>query len=658
MYTTFFRISILCGLVLVAEAASNPIVPADSVVNNASFALGTNPLAPGTIAAIFGTALDDGTNNSFSSFGANGELLTTLGGASVTFNGISAPMFSAFPGQLNVQIPGGLGSATSAMVVVTVGGQSSAPQAVPLGSFSPGLFSTNQKGTGQGAIQIANTSTYAAASGSISGSQSRAVKPSEFITIYCTGLGAVSNPPAPGTAASSNPLSHTLTTPRVTIGGETATVSFAGLSPGYVGLYQVNAQIPADASGGSAVAVQLSMGGVESNTVTIAVNAPAGPSGSTIAGGEQHTCAVTSAGAVFCWGSNASGQLGNGTTTKSLTPVPVSGLSNGVVAVSAGAAFSCALTHAGTVMCWGSNTTGDLGNGTATDSDIPVQVLDVAGTAPLSGVVAISAGQYFVCALTSAGAVLCWGDNAEQELGPEPSGFRTGLPNVVTGIPAGMTAINTGAGFACALTNTGAAWCWGGSGTGILGAGPNLPNGDPVEVLNLAGTAPISGLVQISGGYADGCAVTNGGALLCWGLNQAGEDGNNTNVAVNSPVQVLNVAGTSPLGGITAVTAGDDDTCALTSANGVFCWGDSFNGELGAGAGRPSSEIPVQVSGLTSSVIEIASGYHHNCAVLSGGGVMCWGFNINGQVGNGNTDDAFTPVAVVGVGGTGVLKLF
>ena len=198
MHTTFLRIYIFSVLALVAEAASTPVVPAASVVNNASFAVGTNPLAPGTIAAIFGTALDDGSDNAFSSFGSNGELLTTLGGASVTFNGIAAPMFSAFPGQLNVQIPEGLGTAGSAMVVVTVGGQSSAPQTVPLGSFSPGLFSTNQKGTGQGAIQIANTSTYAAPSGSISGSATRAVKPGEFITIYCTGLGAVSNPPAPG----------------------------------------------------------------------------------------------------------------------------------------------------------------------------------------------------------------------------------------------------------------------------------------------------------------------------------------------------------------------------------------------------------------------------------------------------------------------------
>jgi uncharacterized protein (TIGR03437 family) len=651
------RICTFSIVVVNVYAASAPVVPPASVVNNASFAVGTNSLAPGTIAAIFGSNLDDGTNNAFSSFGSNGELLTTLGGASVTFNGIAAPMFSAFPGQLNVQIPEGLGTAGSATVVVTVGGQSSTPQTVPLGSFSPGIFSTNQKGTGQGAIQIANTSTYAAPSGSISGSATQAVKPGEFITIYCTGLGAVTNPPVPGKPASNNPLSHTVTTPKVTIGGENASVSFAGLSPGYVGLYQVNAQIPADASGGSAITVQLSLSGVPSNTVTIAVNAPAGPSGSTIAGGEQHTCAVTSAGAVLCWGSNANGELGNGTTIKSLTPVPVTGLSSGVVAVSAGSAFSCALTHSGTVMCWGVNTTGNLGNGTTTDSDVPVQVKDVAGTGTLGGVVAISAGQYHVCAVTSAGAVLCWGDNAEGELGPEPSGFRTGLPNQVTGIPADMVAISAGSYFTCALTSASAAWCWGTSGDGALGAGPNLPNGNPVAVLDVAGTAPISGVAQISAGFNDTCALTNAGATLCWGANQSGEVGNGTNTQVDIPVPVLNLAGTSPLSGVTAVVSGENHACGLTSAGGVLCWGDPFNGELGNNYAH-TAEIPVQVTGLTSGVTEIAAGFHFNCAVLSSGGVMCWGFNINGQLGNGNTNDALTPVAVVGVGGTGLLKLF
>src|SRR5271167_440741 len=135
MSNSFVRIFVSCISVLAVEAASAPVVPPASVVNNASFAAGANPLTPGTIAAIFGSNLDDGTDNSFSSFGANGALLATLGGASVTFNGIPAPMFSAFPGQLNVQIPEGLGSAASASVVVTVAGQSSAPQLVPLGSF-------------------------------------------------------------------------------------------------------------------------------------------------------------------------------------------------------------------------------------------------------------------------------------------------------------------------------------------------------------------------------------------------------------------------------------------------------------------------------------------------------------------------------------------
>jgi uncharacterized protein (TIGR03437 family) len=638
-------------------AASAPVVPPASVVNNASFAVGTNSLAPGTIAAIFGSNLDDGTNNAFSSFGKNGELLTTLGGASVTFNGISAPMFSAFPGQLNVQIPEGLGTTGLATVVVTVGGQTSAPQTVPLGSFSPGIFSTNQKGTGQGAIQIANTSTYAAPSGSISGSATQAVKPGEFITIYCTGLGAVTNPPAAGKPASNNPLSHTVTTPKVTIGGENAAVSFAGLSPGYVGLYQVNAQIPADASGGSAITVQLSFSGVPSNTVTIAVDAPAGLSGNQITAGEQHTCVVNGAGGVLCWGSNASGQLGNGTTTKSLTPVPVSGLSSGAVGITAGQDFTCALMKGGTVMCWGVNTSGNLGNGTTTDSDVPVQVKDAAGTGPMTGVVAISAGQYHVCAVTSVGAVLCWGDNAEGELGPEQVAFRTGLPYQVTGIPADIVDVAGGSYFTCALTSKGAEWCWGSSGDGQLGAGPNLPNENPVAVLDAAGTAPLSGVASIATGFADACAVTNSGSVLCWGSNQDGEVGNNNNIQVNIPVPVLNLAGTSQLSGISAVTAGENDACALTTADGVLCWGTSFNGDLGDGTGH-QAEIPVQVAGLASGVTEIASGYHHNCAILSNGGVMCWGFNINGQLGNGNTNDELTPVAVVGVGGTGLLKLF
>ena len=243
----------------------------NGTVNNGSFASGTNPLAPGTIAAIFGSNLNDGSSNPFSSFGSDGKLLATLGGASVTFNGFSAPIFSSFPGQLNVQLPMELAGATSATVVVTVGGQASAPQTVPLGPFSPGIFSTNNQGTGQGAIQIANTLIFAAPAGSISGAQTRPANRGEFLTIYATGLGAVTTPPATGMAASGDPLSTTTTMPQVTIGGIPANISFAGRSPGFVGLDQVNAQVPAGAPAGNAIPVALSIGGVSSNTVTIAV---------------------------------------------------------------------------------------------------------------------------------------------------------------------------------------------------------------------------------------------------------------------------------------------------------------------------------------------------------------------------------------------------
>ena len=159
-----------------ASGPPTPAVSDNGTVNNASFALGTNPLAPGTIAAIFGTNLNDGSSNPSSSFDSSGKLLTTLGGTSVTFNGVAAPIFSSFGSQLNVQIPFELAGSTTASVVVTTGGQSSAPKNVPIGSLSPGIFTINNQGTGQGAIQIANTVTFAAPAGSISGVQAAPAK--------------------------------------------------------------------------------------------------------------------------------------------------------------------------------------------------------------------------------------------------------------------------------------------------------------------------------------------------------------------------------------------------------------------------------------------------------------------------------------------------
>jgi len=280
MFSICFSLYLLAGALFV-EAAGAPIVPPASVVSNATYAAGTNALAPGTIAAIFGTNLNNGATGVPGSFGSNGKMLTTLDGASVTFNGtISAPLFSSQHGsfdQLNVQIPYELAGATSATVVVTVGGQSSPPQNVPLGPFSPGIFTLNTLGTGQGAVLISNTGTFAAPLGTPGITSRPAVPGTDFITIYCTGLGSVTNPPGTGTPASGNPLSMTVTTPLVLIGGVPAFPSFSGLAPGFVGLYQIDVQVPPGVAVGNAIPLTVNVGGKASNTVMIAIGSGGPP---------------------------------------------------------------------------------------------------------------------------------------------------------------------------------------------------------------------------------------------------------------------------------------------------------------------------------------------------------------------------------------------
>ena len=161
-------------------------------------------------------------------------------------------------------------------LAVSVNGLTSDAENVALGvaPFGPGIFTIDASGTGQGAILIGNTGQLAAAAGRIPGTDSRPAKPNEYVTIYCTGLGTVTNPPATGVKAPASPLSFTTTTPTVTIGGAPAQVTFSGLAPSFVGLYQVNVQIPENTPTGSAVPVAMSIGGMTSKAVTMAIAAP------------------------------------------------------------------------------------------------------------------------------------------------------------------------------------------------------------------------------------------------------------------------------------------------------------------------------------------------------------------------------------------------
>ena len=252
------------GFVIGGAPSSAP----NAIVSAASPA-GGNQLATLTIASLYGTNLASGTEV------ADGgpPLPFTLADTTLTMGNSSVPLFFVSPGQINFQVPSFTLTGTVGMtnLVITRGTQSTM-LTVQLRPFAPALFSTNAQGTGQASAVIAGTATLAAPAGLFP--DSRAVKPGEFLSIYCTGLGAVNNRPSLGSAAPSNPLSTTQTQPTVSIGGRPATVLFSGLAPGFVGLYQVNVTVPSGVAPAAEVPLTLTIGGVASNTVTIAVGAP------------------------------------------------------------------------------------------------------------------------------------------------------------------------------------------------------------------------------------------------------------------------------------------------------------------------------------------------------------------------------------------------
>jgi alpha-tubulin suppressor-like RCC1 family protein len=355
-----------------------------------------------------------------------------------------------------------------------------------------------------------------------------------------------------------------------------------------------------------------------------------------IAASGQHTCALTTAGGVKCWGDNDSGQLGDGTSgfaANKNSPVDVAGLGSGVQAIAAGGEHTCALTSGGGVKCWGDNYFGQLGDGTTADKNSPV---DVAGLG--SGVQAIAAGGSHTCALTSGGGVKCWGDNGFGQLGDGTTANKNSSPVDVAGLGSGVQAIAAGGSHTCALTSGGGVKCWGDNGFGQLGDGTSADKNSPVDVVGLG-----SGVQVIAAGGNHTCALTSGG-VKCWGDNGFGQLGDGTSADKNSsPVDVAGLGS-----GVQAIAAGGSHTCALTSG-GVKCWGDNGVGQLGDGTSADKS-TPVDVLGLGSGVQAMAVGGNHTCALTSGGGVKCWGDNDYGQLGDGTSADKRTPVDVAGLG--------
>jgi alpha-tubulin suppressor-like RCC1 family protein len=347
-----------------------------------------------------------------------------------------------------------------------------------------------------------------------------------------------------------------------------------------------------------------------------------------VATGGYHTCVLLVTGEVRCWGLNNYGQLGDGTSTNRHVPTGVVGLLN-ARKISAGSDHTCALLDTGGVKCWGYNSSGQLGDGTNVNRSTPVDVVGLPSAAS-----AIAAGTGFTCALLVAGGVKCWGDNSLGELGNGTTGGHSYAPVDVSGLASGVLDVAAGGLHACALSTAGGPSCWGANDDGQLGDGTTTPWNVPVEVTGLS-----SGVASVNLGGGHTCALLSTTGIKCWGRNDfGGELGDGTNTNRYTPVDVLGLGS-----GVAVVAAGGAHTCALLAGGGIKCWGSNGNGNLGDGT-TTDRNAPIDVPGLASGVMDVDAGGAHTCAIMTGGTVKCWGFNVYGQVGDGTTTDRTSPV--------------
>lgn len=335
-----------------------------------------------------------------------------------------------------------------------------------------------------------------------------------------------------------------------------------------------------------------------------------------VTAGYFHSCGLATGGVAYCWGQNASGQLGAGGGPESNSPVPVSG-GLSFSKLSAGRTHTCGVTTGGTAYCWGDNS---LGNSTGIPSPIPVLV---AGGLSFASVIA---GYGHSCGVTTGGAGYCWGNNGSGEFGNGTTQTQSDVPAAVSG---GLTfaSISPGRSFTCSRTTAGAAYCWGTNGNGELGDGTTLPRTLPV---------PVSGLLtfaMVGAGGFHACGLTAGGQAYCWGGNDFGQLGDGTTVQRNGPVLVSGQLSFAML------SVGNRHTCGVTTGGVAYCWGDNSSFNLGNGSGANSS-IPVAIAGGLSFA-SVSAGRFHSCGVTTSGAGYCWG---NADLGDGTT--TFSPVPV------------
>lgn len=329
---------------------------------------------------------------------------------------------------------------------------------------------------------------------------------------------------------------------------------------------------------------------------------------------ESVTCALTESGEVYCWGNTWSEDRSFG-----VTPQRVEGLED-VASISSGYSHTCALTAGGQVYCWGSSYSGLLGDDYAPSGKDPVLIEE------LSGITAISATDMDNCALRSNGTVACWGSNVYGQLGDGSEIDPDDYYNYST-VPVDVLEISNAVAIAgsreanCALLSDGSVWCWGNIPESITGAIQSTP-------VEMTGFGEVTSLVGASSGF---CLTRPDATAACWGYNGAGGLGDGTVISSPTPVPVSGLTDVA----VVASSSFASHTCALRDDGSVPCWGDNSSGQLGNGeVGLSISSTPLRVAG-NAEFVGLSVGNNHSCGVTAAGEVSCWGFNSDGEVGNG-----------------------
>ncbi|GAB5549592.1 MAG: hypothetical protein SangKO_093520 [Sandaracinaceae bacterium] len=346
--------------------------------------------------------------------------------------------------------------------------------------------------------------------------------------------------------------------------------------------------------------------------------------------GLTHSCALLEDGAVWCWGGNHRGQVGDGSMAVTLTPTMVASLPS-VRSIATGSNWTCALTNSEEIYCWGSNLPDEDPEPTllfgAPTPELSTSPLRVGG---IPGAIALSGGNDFACAVTAARESYCWGTNWGGQLGNNTFDWDGSFDRVQASAgPATLDEIACGGGHTCGRDGMSVV-CWGYNDFGQAGTG------DMMTVPSARAVSTGAAVRTLSLGDVHSCLVADDG-VYCWGDNPDGRLGDGSTVPRNTPLRAI------PGSNFAGVTAGRTHTCAWTDDGVAQCWGDGGTGQYGDGTA--ASDLALHRVAL-SDVASVVAGGLHNCALTANAEVHCWGQNDTGQLGDGTTRQRLSPVRV------------